>query len=134
MNNSILFGLRKLCNNSMTLLVIAILLPMPASAEFKQSAPSLVTLLRVHDVGGKFGRSNDKINVDVVIKLREHPTNYFGFKLRKDKHQLVHQGMLDLLRDAYNHNHRVVIDYEICTPAANKPCKNGIIRHLWLKK
>jgi hypothetical protein len=48
-----------------------------------------------------------------------------GFQLRNDESRPVRQGMLDLLRDAFNHNWTVVIDYTIDLDAGQK---NGRIR------
>lgn len=134
MNKSKLLSLSKLWVISIALFGSTVLLPTPAYAKLLQSAPGKITLLRLNEVNTKFGPRNDQIDVEVVIKLSSLPTNYFGFKLRKDTNQLVHQGMLDLLRDAYNNNHVVVIEYEICTATSTKPCKNGNIKRLWLTK
>jgi len=72
-----------------------------------------LTFLRVHDVGTGFGPPTDFIDVEVVIKLDSKPKNAFGFQLRNDNNRPARAGMLDLLRDAFNHNWVVVIDYNL---------------------
>ena len=72
-----------------------------------------LTFLRVHDVGTGFGPPSDFIDVEVVIKLDTRPNNAFGFQLRNDNNRPARAGMLDLLRDAFNHNWTVLIDYNL---------------------
>ncbi|HKO56306.1 MAG TPA: hypothetical protein VJ276_10540 [Thermoanaerobaculia bacterium] len=85
-------------------------------------------MLRVHDVSTKFGPPADQIDAEVVIQVAEKQ-GAFGFQLRNDAERLARQGMLDLLRDAFNHNWLVNIDYQI-----EPPRKNGIITRVWLTK
>ena len=87
-----------------------------------------VTMLRVHDVGTKYGPASDQIDVEVVIQLAGRQGS-FGFKLRNDSQRPARQGMLDLLRDAFNNDWRVNIDYDI-----DPPKKNGTIMRVWLTK
>jgi hypothetical protein len=91
----------------------------------KAAAPDLlqdtgkVTMLRVHEVGTAFGPPSDRIDVEVVFWLNRavgEPGLSFGFQLRNDDNGLAHQGMLDVLRDAFSNNWTVTTDYEI-TPA-----------------
>jgi hypothetical protein len=93
------------------------------------NASGKITFLRVHDVGGAYGPPTDKIDVEVVIGLNTAADMAFGFKLRNDTNGLAHQGMLDLLRDAFNYNWTANIDYDI-TPGK----KNGVISRVWLSK
>jgi hypothetical protein len=72
-----------------------------------------ITFLRVHDVGTGWGPPYDFLDVEVVVKLDSRPQNAFGFQLRNDGNRPARAGMLDLLRDAFNHNWTVVIDYYI---------------------
>jgi hypothetical protein len=94
----------------------------------KQTSGKL-NVLRVHDVGTRYGPPTDQINVEVVITLKNKPGYAFGFQLRNDQNQPVRQGMLDLLRDAFNNNWTVTIDYEIANGK-----KNGVIRRTWLTR
>jgi hypothetical protein len=81
-----------------------------------------LTFLRVHDVGTGWGPPNDFIDVEVVCILDSQPGAAFGFQLRNDPNRPARQGMLDLLRDAFNNNWNVTIDYNI------EPNKmNGVI-------
>jgi hypothetical protein len=76
-----------------------------------ESAQGRITFLRVHDVGTGFGPPSDFIDVEVVIALDTLPGRGFGFQLRADSEESVEHGMLDLLRDAFNRNSLVTIDY-----------------------
>ena len=88
-----------------------------------------INMLRVHDVGTRYGPPSDQIDVEVVIQLVERPGNAFGFQLRNDANQLAREGMLDLLRDAFNNDLLVNIDYEI-----DPPKRNGTIIRVWVTK
>jgi len=88
-----------------------------------------LSLLRVHDVGTGYGPETDFIDVEAVIWLDTKPGMAFGFQLRNDDHRPARQGMLDVLRDAFNNNWIVTIDYEI-EPGKN----NGVILRVWLTK
>lgn len=120
--------MKRLSTMILVLVVTVFMFSMNAQAAIRQASGKL-TLLRVHDVGTGFGAGDDFIDVEAVIKLNTQPDLAFGFQLRNDRNQPVRQGMLDLLRDAFNHNWTVTIDYEI---DPNK--KNGIIRRVWLTK
>ena len=78
-----------------------------------------LTFLRVHDVGTAFGPPNDQIDVEVVLKLDTQPKRAMGFQLRNDSKRPARQGMLDLLRDAFNNNWTVSVDYDIDTGKEN---------------
>lgn len=103
------------------LALLLVLATSSARADLLQSSGKL-TFLRVHDVGTGFGPPSDSIDVEVVIQLNTKPGQSFGFQLRNDGNRAARQGMLDLLRDAFNNNWTVVVDYNI-TP----PRKNGVI-------
>lgn len=75
------------------------------------AAEGKVTLLRVHDVGTKYGPPDDQLDVEVVIWLDSERDKAFGFQLRNDANEGAHKGMLDLLRDAFSRGSRVRIDY-----------------------
>lgn len=108
--------------------LITLLATSPASAGILQ-ASGKITFLRVHDVGSGFGPPSDFLDVEAVVQLNTKPGESYGFKLRNDTNRAAHQGMLDLLRDAFNNNHTVVIDYDI-----QPPKKNGVIIRVALTK
>jgi hypothetical protein len=91
-------------------------------------ATGKLELLRVHDVGTKFGPPSDEIDVEVVFQLRDDERR-IGFQLRTDKHRLARGGMLDILRDAFNHDWTVTADFEI-----ELGKKNGEAIRVWLTK
>lgn len=89
-----------------------------------------IKLLRVNEVGDRFGPAADFIEAEVVVQLDSHPAGAAsGFKLRADANQPVRQGMLDLLRDAFNHGWRVHFDHEV--PAGKA---KGTIVRVWVTK
>lgn len=88
-----------------------------------------LTFLRVHDVGTGWGPSDDHLDVEVVIKVDTKPDQAFGFQLRDDGNRPARQGMLDLLRDAFNQNWQVSIDYRI-----DSGKDNGEVIRVWLTK
>ena len=88
-----------------------------------------LTFLRVHDVETKFGPPTDQINVEVVMKLDTFPKRAMGFQLRNDSNRPARQGMLDLLRDAFNNNWKVSVDFELPTGK-----NNGVIIRVALQK
>ena len=77
-----------------------------------RSATGKLAFLRVHNVGTGFGPPSDFIDVEVVIGIKQ-VTGGFGFKLRNDTNGLAHQGMLDLLRDAFNADTAVNVEYQL---------------------
>jgi hypothetical protein len=81
-----------------------------------------ITFLRVNEVGDSFGPAGDAIQVEAIIQLNTKPGMSFGFELRNDKQRPAHQGMLDVLRDAFVNDISVLIDYWI--PEGNN---NGTI-------
>ncbi|MBI3943331.1 MAG: hypothetical protein HY326_09990, partial [Chloroflexi bacterium] len=70
-----------------------------------------ITYLRVHDVGSGYGTPTDNLDAEAIILLDGEPYKSFGFQLRTDANRLAHKGMLDTLRDVFNQNRRVQIDY-----------------------
>ena len=88
-----------------------------------------VTFLLVQDVGAGYGPPSDFIDVEVVCLLDTMPNNGFGFQLRNDNNRPARAGMLDLLRDAFDHNLTVQIDYTIDAGKIN-----GIIIRTALRK
>jgi hypothetical protein len=102
----------------------------PAQAALIQSKGKL-TFLRVHDVGTGFGPPQDFIDSEVVIRLDTVPDRAMGFQLREDENRSARQGMLNLLRDAFNNNWTVTVDYDIDLDAG---ATNGVIIRVALSK
>lgn len=88
-----------------------------------------ISLLRVHDLGTAYGPPTDRIDVEVVIQFAGRPADAFGFQLRDDANGPARQGMLDILRDAFNHGWTAHVDFEI---AAGR--HNGQIIRAWVTK
>jgi hypothetical protein len=89
-----------------------------------------IKLLRVNEVGDRFGPAGDFIEAEVIVQLDTHAAAAAsGFKLRADANQPVRQGMLDLLRDAFNHGWRVHFDHELPTGKTK-----GTIVRVWVTK
>lgn len=80
--------------------------------------------LRVIELGSGHGPPQDQIDVEVVAELDTVPDRSMGFQLRDDKNRPVRQGMLDLLRDAFQIGCQTRIEYSIDLDAGKK---NGII-------
>jgi hypothetical protein len=88
-----------------------------------------ISLLRVHDLETGFGPPSDAIDVEVVVQFAGRPGEAFGFQLRSDDQNPARRGMLDLLRDAFNHGWVAHIDFEI-----GQGHHNGVIKRTWLTK
>lgn len=89
-----------------------------------------IVMLRVNDVGDSFGKPPDNIIAEVIVQLDSQAAGAAsGFQLRNDANQAAHQGMLDLLRDAFNHGWRVGFDHQL--PAGKT---KGTIIRVWLTK
>ena len=93
------------------------------------NAAGKVSLLRVHEIGTAYGPATDSIDVEVVFQIDSAPGISIGFKLRVDADRAVHEGMLDLLRDAFTFGWTAHVDYEI---AAGK--RNGTALRVWLTR
>ena len=109
--------------------MLVLTLSLPAAAVVREQTSGKVSYLRVHDVGTGYGPLSDEIDVEVVVKLSNQPDNAFGFQLRRNNNRVAAQGMLDLLRDAFNYDHQVTIDYWI-----DPGKKNGKIMRVWLTR
>lgn len=79
-------------------------------AEEIRTATGKLAFLRVHRLGSGFGPHSDFIDVEVVIGIKEAQGG-FGFTLRNDDNRFAHQGMLDLLRDVFNSDTVVEVEY-----------------------
>jgi hypothetical protein len=87
--------------------------------------------LRVVELGSRHGPPTDQIDVEVVAELDTVPDRGLGFQLRDDANRPVSQGMLDLLRDAFQLGYKTRIEYSIDLDAGKK---NGIILRVILLK
>ena len=73
-------------------------------------ATGQLAFLRVHEVGSGFGPPSDFIDVEVVCGIHGKEGG-FGCTLREDNNRFAHAGMLDVLRDAFNQNSVIEIEY-----------------------
>ena len=91
------------------------LAPLPPEWDFPvgslQAAVGRVTLLRIHDVGTGFGPPGDQLDGEIVVFLDTQPEKAFGLKLRTNANRPVAEGMLGLLRDAFNRNSVVRLEF-----------------------
>jgi hypothetical protein len=90
--------------------------PLPPDWEFPigslRAAIGRITLLRVHDVGTGYGPPDDFLDAEVIVWLDSEPEKAFGFELRRGGDLRARQGMLALLRDCFNDNRRVRLEFE----------------------
>ena len=94
-----------------------------------ENVSGLLSLLRVHRRGGKFGPANDQIDVEVIAQIASRPTQFYGMQLRNGSELPANEGMLGLLRDGFNHGWIVNIDFD------KKPSKNNsVLIRVWLTK
>jgi hypothetical protein len=108
--------------------LIATLASFKIPSDIRQSTGK-ITMLRVHDVGTRYGPPTDQIDAEVIIQLNSQADKSYGFKLRNDSNSFAREGMLNLLRDAFAHDWSVTVDYNI-EPGKN----NGTIIRVWVKK
>jgi hypothetical protein len=90
-----------------------------------------IVMLRVNEVGDSFGKPPDNIIAEVIVQLdaQQSQNAVSGFQLRNDANQLAHQGMLDLLRDAFNNGWRTHFDHEVPNGLTK-----GTITRVWVTK
>lgn len=88
-----------------------------------------ISMLRVHELGTRYGPGSDQIDVEVVVKLDTRPNDAYGFTLRDDQEGPSHQGMLDLLRDAFNSGWSTTLVYDI-----DDGKRNGILVRAWVTR
>jgi hypothetical protein len=81
-------------------------------AEQIKAATGKLAFLRVHRLGSGFGPSGDFLDVEVVIGIKGTQGG-FGFTLRNDNNRFAHEGMLALLRDVFNSDKSVEVEYLI---------------------
>jgi hypothetical protein len=94
-----------------------------------------ISLLRVHEAGSKYGPPNDELDADVIVQLNTHPDRAFGFQLRNDSNGLVHQGMLQMLMEAYRHNWEISLAFwEYSKLGYSNKKKNCPLFRVWLRR
>jgi hypothetical protein len=81
-------------------------------AEQIRTASGKLAFLRVHRLGSGFGPPSDFLDVEVVIGIKGAQGG-FGVTLRNDNNRFAHQGMLDLLRDVFNSDTAVEVEYTV---------------------
>jgi hypothetical protein len=81
-------------------------------AEQIRTAIGKLAFLRVHRLGSGFGPPDDFIDVEVVIGIHGAQGG-FGCTLRNDNSRFAHAGMLDVLRDAFNADSVVEVEYTV---------------------
>lgn len=72
-----------------------------------------IIFLRAHDVGTGWGPPQDFQDAEAVVRLSGAPDNAMCFQLRTDANRVARQAEFDLLRDAFNNNWNVTIDYDL---------------------
>lgn len=77
-----------------------------------RTAAGKLAFLRVHRLGSGFGPPDDFIDIEVVIGFKGIKGG-FGFTLRNDNNRFAHAGMLDLLRDGFNADTVVEVEYQV---------------------
>jgi hypothetical protein len=55
--------------------------------------------------------NSDQLDVEVVVQLDNEPGRSFGFQLRNDADLEANEGMLKLLREAFDLDRRVRIEF-----------------------
>jgi photosystem II stability/assembly factor-like uncharacterized protein len=90
------------------------------------AAEGRVTLLRVQDVGQLYGAPGDVIDADVIVRIDSRPEYAFGFQLRLDTQGPARRGMLNRLRDAFNRNAIVHLEY------VRTGFRNGMLQRVWI--
>ena len=98
------------------------------AADLLQTSGKL-SFLRVHQLGSKYGPPQDQIDAEVVVKFTNQSDKAFGFQLRENAQGPAHRAMLDILRDAFENDWPVTIDYLI-----DPGKKNGLILRVWVTK
>lgn len=66
--------------------------------------------IRVNEVNGSFGGCPNCITAEIVFQFT-NDSRWFGLRLLNDANLAPHQAAVDLLRDAFNNDWTVQIDY-----------------------
>jgi hypothetical protein len=94
-------------------------------------ATGKLAFLRVHEFGSGFGPDSDFIDVEVVCGVKGKDGG-FGCTLRNNDNRFAHAGMLDLLRDAFNQDTVIEIEYVVEVDGASKV--NGTLLRVTRRK
>lgn len=72
---------------------------------------------------------NDSLDVELIVELDTAPVTRFGFKFGEvfsgGIKEIIHHSMMDMLRDAFNNNWQVTLDYVFDSTG-----RDGIIRQI----
>lgn len=71
----------------------------------------LLSFLRVHDVGTGFGAPGDELDAEVILRFDRPDSPALGCQLRRGRNEATHRSVLDQLREAFNNDRTVTIDY-----------------------
>jgi hypothetical protein len=91
------------------------------------NASGKITMLRVNDVGTKYGPDSDQLDAEVIIKLDSKGDEAFGFQLRTGNKMKEQSAMLGLLQEAFKKDKPVSIDY------SRSGCRTAEIIRVMLK-
>ena len=106
-----------------------VILPAQAQSSDRYNHTGNLSMLRVHDLGIAYGSVNNRLDVEVITKFINKNGYSFGFKMRDNNRLPARQGMLSLLRDAFNNGWRTKITYDI-----RNGSKNGTIVQVTILK
>jgi len=89
--------------------------PLPPDWDFPhgslQATTGQISLLRINDVGTGYGPPEDFLDAEVIVLLDSEPEKAFGLQLRSDANRPMADGMLGLLRDCFNRNRPVRLEF-----------------------
>ena len=99
------------------------------------NATGKISFLRVHRKGSQYGPPQDQLDADVIVRLNNQPDRAFGFQLRDDENGPVHQGMLQLLIEAFKNNWDISIAFwEYSKLGYSDKKKNCPILRVWVNR
>lgn len=78
----------------------------------RHNADGNVTMLRVSELGSRFGPPDSGLEAEVLFRLDANPDTTYGFKLRAGDAGGAQYGMYLLLKEAHVHGRRVFVGYE----------------------
>ncbi|WFE25046.1 hypothetical protein O7623_16625 [Solwaraspora sp. WMMD791] len=84
------------------------------------TAPSAISMLRVHDLGGGYGPPDDHIDTEVIVHLAGRPGETFGLALRADATLPANWGMFTGLRVALVTGGQIQLAYRRVGPTVRE--------------